>query len=60
MSKKFSTKKKRLRGRASRRRFSLKVNPQTFNVESTPERKNLEVIRSLEEKVKAVQAQAKA
>ncbi len=60
MSKKFSTKKKRLRGRASRRRFNLKVNPQSFGVKQTPEMKNLEIIRSLEAKVKAVQEQANA
>ncbi|MEL6624407.1 MAG: hypothetical protein AAFQ83_03355 [Bacteroidota bacterium] len=57
MSKKFTTKKLRLRARAKRRRFALKTNPQTTGIQSTPELENLEVIRSLDSKVKAIQAQ---
>lgn len=56
MGKKFSTKKLRLRGRSERRRQNLKINPPAFGVKSTPEINNLEVIRSLDSKVKAAQA----
>ncbi|MEL6851487.1 MAG: hypothetical protein AAFP92_23400 [Bacteroidota bacterium] len=56
MAKKFTIKKHRLRARAQRRRFSLKVNPQTFGIKETQEQKNLEVIRSLDSKIKAIQA----
>lgn len=49
-------KKLKLRGRAKRRRFSLKPSPQTKGVKSSIEKDNLEVIRSLESKVKAIQA----
>lgn len=56
MGKKFTTKKLRLRARAQKRRQDLKINPPTFGVQVTPEISNLEVIRSLDSKVKAVQA----
>lgn len=56
MGKKFSTKKLRLRARSQKRRQDLKINPPTFGVKSTPEINNLEVIRSLDSKVKAAQA----
>lgn len=54
--KKFSTKKLRLRSRSQKRRQALKVDAPTFGVVPTPETSNLEVIRSLESKVKAAQA----
>ena len=53
MSKKFTKKKLRLRARAEARRHNLKVNPKTFGVKLSLEQQNLEVIRSLEAKVKA-------
>ena len=52
MSKKFTRKKLRLRAKAKRRRWQLKFNPSVKGVKSTPEKENLEVIRSLEAKVK--------
>ena len=52
MSKKFTRKKLRLRAKAKRRRWQLKFNPSAKGVKSTPEKENLEVIRSLEAKVK--------
>lgn len=55
MGKKFTTKKLRLRARAQKRRQDLKINPPTFGVKSTPEISNLDVIRNLDSKVKAVQ-----
>ena len=55
MAKKFTIKKHRLRARADHRRWSLKDNPPTYKVKQTPEMKNLEVIRSLEAKIKAAQ-----
>ncbi len=55
MAKKFTTKKLRLRARAQKRRQDLKINPPTFGVKNTPEISNLEVIRSLDSKIKAVQ-----
>lgn len=55
MAKKFTIKKHRLRARADHRRWSLKEGAPVFNVKQTPEMKNLEVIRSLESKIKAVQ-----
>jgi hypothetical protein len=55
MAKKFTIKKHRLRARADHRRWALKDNPPTYNVKQTPEMKNLEVIRSLEAKIKAAQ-----
>lgn len=55
MAKKFTIKKNRLRSRADHRRWALKDNPPTFKVKLTPEMKNLEVIRSLESKIKATQ-----
>ena len=51
MAKKFTIKKHRLRARAKRRRQSLKVNPMAKGVKTTPEMENLEVIRSLEQKL---------
>ena len=53
MSKKFTKKKLRLRARAESRRHNLKVNPKTFGLKPSLEQQNLEVIRSLEAKVKA-------
>lgn len=50
--KKFSIKKLRLRGRAARRRHALKVAPRAKGVSETVEQSNLEIIRSLEAKVK--------
>ena len=60
MSKKFSTKKLRLRSRAEKRRFALKVAPKTFGVKKSIEQNNLEVIRSLEAKVKEAQVKQEA
>ncbi len=54
MGKKFSTKKKRLRSRAERRRFLLKVNPQPKGVKKSIEQQNLSIIEKLEVQVKAV------
>lgn len=54
--KKFSIKKLRLRGRAARRRQALKVAPQTKGLKVTIAQSNLDVIRSLESKIKAAQA----
>ncbi|MFK7922578.1 MAG: hypothetical protein AB8H47_11515 [Bacteroidia bacterium] len=56
MAKKFTTKKMRKRGKASRRRFALKTNPQTFGLKESVEQGNISVIRSLEAKIKEVQA----
>ena len=58
MAKVFTRKKLRLRARSRRRRWSLKTNPKVTGVKRTPEMKNYEVIKSLEEKVKAVQAKS--
>lgn len=57
MGKKFSTKKKRLRARAEKRRFKLKVNPKVKGVKPSIEQKNLEIIERLEEKVLATAQQ---
>jgi len=56
----LTKKKYRLRARARRRRFSLKVNPQTKNVQNTWAMQNVEVLRTLDSKVKAAQAEAQA
>ncbi|MCI4668473.1 MAG: hypothetical protein MRZ79_10060 [Bacteroidia bacterium] len=56
MAKKFSTKKYRLRSRAEKRRFNLKVAPKTFGVKTSVEQANLEVLRKIESKVKAIEA----
>jgi hypothetical protein len=53
MAKKFTIKKHRLRARSRRRKHSLKVNPQTQGVKASLQQQNLEVIASLEAKVKA-------
>jgi hypothetical protein len=53
MSKKFSTKKMRLRGRAARRRQNLKVNPQVVMRKPTQEEQNRAVIAAIEAKIKA-------
>ncbi|MEL6190835.1 MAG: hypothetical protein AAFR66_02255 [Bacteroidota bacterium] len=53
MSKKFTTKKLKLRSRAEKRRWSLKTNPRIKGFKASIEQQNLDVIRSLEEKVKA-------
>lgn len=53
--KKFSTKGLRLRSRAKVRRRNLKVNPVPKGLKTSVEQANLEVIRSLEAKVKAAQ-----
>lgn len=55
-NKSFSKKKYLLRSRAEKRRQSLKIDAPTFGVKFTPEMKNLEVIRELEAKIKAIQA----
>lgn len=57
MSKKFSTKKYRLRSRAAKRRFDLKVAPKTFGVKTSLEQENHEVLKTLDSKIKAIQAQ---
>ena len=57
MSKKFSTKKYRLRSRAEKRRFNLKVAPKTFGVKTSLEQSNHDVLKKLESKVKAIQAE---
>ncbi len=56
MAKKFTTKKLRKRGKSKRRLFALKTNPQTFGLKQSLEQGNLEVIRSLEAKIKEAQA----
>ena len=53
MAKKFTIKKNRLRARAKRRRQKLKMFPKSKGLVPSVEQQNLEVIRSLEEKVKA-------
>jgi hypothetical protein len=53
MSKKFSTKKMRLRGRAARRRQILKVNPSQVIRKPTQEESNRAVIAAIEAKIKA-------
>jgi len=55
MGKKFTTKKLKLRSRAEKRRFRLKTNPRTKGVKVTPEKINEPVIRSLEQKIRAIQ-----
>lgn len=60
MSKKFSIKKLRLRGRAQKRRWSLKFDPQPKNVKVTIQKKNEDTIRSLEERVKAIAKEQQA
>ncbi len=51
--KKFTIKKKRLRSRAKVRKHKLKVNPNIPTIKPSVEQQNLEVIRSLESKMKA-------
>lgn len=53
MSKKFSTKKMKLRGRAARRRQRLKVNPPTVIRKPTQEEQNRAVIAAIEAKINA-------
>jgi hypothetical protein len=53
--KKFSTKGLRLRSRAAVRRRDLKVNPVPKGIKTSIEQANLDIIRSIEEKVNAVQ-----
>lgn len=53
----FTTKKLKLRSRAEKRRRSLKPSPKTFGVEESIAEQNLEAIRSLEAKIKEIQAQ---
>jgi hypothetical protein len=53
MSKKFSTKKMRLRGRAARRRQILKVNPSEVLRKPTIEESNRAVIAAIEAKINA-------
>jgi hypothetical protein len=53
MSKKFSTKKMRLRGRAARRRQILRVNPAPLVRKPTQEEQNRDVIAAIEAKIKA-------
>ena len=53
----FTTKKYRLRSRAEKRRRALKPSPKTFGLKTSIEQSNLEVIRSLDSKVKAIQAE---
>jgi hypothetical protein len=53
MSKKFSTKKMRLRGRAARRRQILMVNPEPVIRKPTQEESNRAVIAAIEAKIKA-------
>lgn len=57
MSKKYTRKEKKLIARAARRRHSLKTNPQVFGKKVTVEEQNHAVIKSLEAKVKAAQAE---
>ncbi|MDX1909053.1 MAG: hypothetical protein SF053_18595 [Bacteroidia bacterium] len=58
MGKKFTTKEKKLLGRASRRAQSLKTVKVARNVQRTAEIQNVAVIRSLEAKIKAATEQA--
>ena len=57
MSKKFTTKEKRLRARAEARRWQLKTNPQVKGKKESLAEKNRPVILALEAKVKEAQAQ---
>jgi hypothetical protein len=57
MAKKFTIKKNRLRSRAAERRLRLKTNPVVKGFKLSVEQKNVELIRSLEERVKAISAQ---
>lgn len=57
MGKKFSTKKKRLRARADKRRFKLKVNPTVKGFKASIEQQNLAIIERLEKKVLATAQQ---
>ncbi|MCB0836410.1 MAG: hypothetical protein KDE26_28195 [Bacteroidetes bacterium] len=54
MAKKFTIKKHRLRARARRRKHSLKVNPENKGIKANVQQQNLDVIASLEAKIKAV------
>ncbi len=53
--KKFTTKGLRIKSRAKVRNFKLKTNPVTKGLKTSIEQSNLDVIRSLESKVKAAQ-----
>jgi hypothetical protein len=53
MSKKFSTKKMRLRGKASRRRQLLRVNPAPVVRKPTIEESNRAAIAAIEAKIQA-------
>lgn len=53
MAKKFSTKKKRLRGRAHRRRQALRVESPTIQRKPTLEESNRAVIAAIEAKMQA-------
>jgi hypothetical protein len=55
----LGTKKSKLRSRAAKRRFALKPNPETHGVKTSIEKENLEVIRTLDSKIKAIQAEQK-
>ena len=57
MSKKFTTKERRLRARAEARRRNLKVNPQVKGKKESLAEKNRPVILALEAKVKEAQAE---
>lgn len=57
MAKKFTIKKNRLRSRAAARRRNLKTNPIVKGFKLSVEQKNVDLIRSLEERVKAISAQ---
>jgi hypothetical protein len=52
----LGTKKSKLRSRAAKRRFALKPSPKSMGIKSSVEKENLEVIRTLDSKVKAIQA----
>jgi hypothetical protein len=57
MAKKFTIKKNRLRSRAKARKLRLKTNPVVKGLKLSVEQKNVDVIRSLEARVKAISAQ---
>ena len=58
MAKKFTIKKRRLRARAEARRWKLKVNPIVKGFKPSVEQQNVDLIRDLEAKVKAISAKS--
>ncbi len=57
---KLKPKKRKLRSRAEKRRRHLKPSPKTFGLKDSIAQENQAVIRSLESKVKAIEAEQQA